>query len=88
MISSDRYVRWNARPGLFNVTASSSPSANEMKTTAVAKTIVHAKTLRNGLRISELWMMRPKLRVPTAAFQPGSSSWPLAVTNEPRLLSL
>src|SRR5438128_10804547 len=61
MISSARYVRWNLRPGLLSVIASSRPSANERKTTEVAKTIVQTKTLRNGLLISGLWMIRPKL---------------------------
>src|SRR6266705_572133 len=40
MISSARYVRWELSPGLFSVTASKRPSANESKTTEVAKTIV------------------------------------------------
>src|SRR6266511_782857 len=78
MTSSTRYERWNLNPGLFRVTARSRPSANETKTTAVAKTIVQSKTLRNGSRIRGLLMMRPKFRRPVYVFQPGSSSSPPA----------
>src|SRR6266511_677473 len=65
MIRSARYVRWKLSPGLFSVIASSKPSANERKTTEVAKIIVQTNTLRNGLRISGLWMIRPKFLIPT-----------------------
>src|SRR6266568_5499124 len=65
MIRSARYVRWKLSPGLFSVIANNRPSANERKTTEVAKTIVQTKTLRNGLLISGLWMMRPKFLIPT-----------------------
>src|SRR5262249_27202034 len=88
MTSTARYVRMNSNPGLFNATARSSPSANETKTTAVAKKSVQISTVRNGSRISELRPIRLKLRRPTYVFQPGSMSSPFGATNEPRPLSL
>src|SRR6266511_2210166 len=86
--SSERYVRWNLRPGLFSVIARNSPRAKETKTTAVAKKSVHANTFRNGERMRGLCTMRLKFLRPTYAFQPGSSSAPLAATYEPRPLFL
>src|SRR5436190_17184179 len=80
MTRTTRYVRRKRMPGLFSETASSRPSANDTKTTAVAKKSVQTSTFRNGSRISELFLIRLKFRSPTYVFQPGSMSSPLADT--------